>query len=51
MYLIEDGRKGGNNRNISDSEIEKFLSEFKEAAEKDKIITVEEIALEIVLKS
>ena len=45
-YLIEDGRKGGNNRNISDEDREKFLKQFEESAEKGQIITVSEIAKE-----
>ena len=43
--LIEDGRKGGNNRNMSDEEAEEFLKRFKEEAEKGEIITVEQIAV------
>jgi transposase len=42
--LIEDGRKGGNNRNMSDEEAASFMSQFEETAKKGQILTVEEIA-------
>ncbi len=42
--LISDGRKGGNHRNASEAEEEEFISEFEEAANKGKVVTVEEIA-------
>ena len=42
--LQSDGRKGGNHQNMSDEEGEKFLSGFKEAAERGEIITIGEIA-------
>ena len=43
-YLIEDDRKGGNNRNASHEEEEKFLEQFKKAAQNGQIITVADIA-------
>ena len=43
-YLVEDDRKGGNHRNASPQEEEKFLEQFKEAAEKGQVITVADIA-------
>ena len=43
--LRSDGRKGGNNRNMTDMEEKVFLSQFEEEAKKGEIITVEEIAL------
>jgi transposase len=42
--LLADGRKGGNHRNASDSEEQAFIVQFKEAAEKGQVVTVEEIA-------
>ena len=45
-YLIEDDRKGGNSSNLSEVDRENFLSQFKEAAEKGELITVEGIAKE-----
>jgi len=42
--LISDGRKGGNNRNMSDVEAEEFLERFEERAKNGQIITIEEIA-------
>jgi len=42
--LLEDGRKGGNNRNMNEGEAAEFLDTFKRQAEKGEIITVEEIA-------
>jgi transposase len=42
--LLEDGRKGGNNRNMNEAEATEFLDKFKQQAEKGEIITVEEIA-------
>jgi transposase len=44
-YLVEDGRKGGNNRNASEAEERKFLSQFEKAARSGQIITVEEISV------
>jgi transposase len=43
--LLADGRKGGNHRNASDFEEEEFISQFKEAAEKGQVVTVDEIAI------
>jgi len=42
--LVSDGRKGGNNRNMSKAEAEAFLREFEEQAQKGQVITVEAIA-------
>jgi len=42
--LLSDGRKGGNNRNMSKAEAEAFLREFEEQAERGQVITVEAIA-------
>ncbi len=43
--MILDGRKGGNHRNASDDEEKQFIAEFEEAAQKGKVVSVEEIAL------
>ena len=43
-YLIEDGRKGGNNRNMSEDEEKAFLEQFKEAAKNGQIITASDFA-------
>jgi transposase len=42
--LASDGRAGGNNQNMSDSEAKEFLKKFVESAEKGEIITVSAIA-------
>jgi transposase len=42
--LLQDGRKGGNNRNMSETEAKEFLSKFEEQAKLGQIITVEAIA-------
>jgi len=42
--LLSDGRKGGNNRNMTKEEAEAFLGEFEEQAKKGQVITVEAIA-------
>ena len=42
--LLKDGRKGGNNRNMSNEEAERFLEQFEKQSEKGQIITIEEIA-------
>ena len=42
--LVKDGRKGGNNRNMSKTEAEAILREFEEQAKKGQMITVEAIA-------
>jgi transposase len=42
--LVEDGRKGGNHRNMSESEEEQFLSRFKSAAEKGELTNINDIA-------
>ena len=42
--LCNDGRKGGNNRNLTDEEEKAFLSKFEEAAKNGQLTTVEEIA-------
>ena len=42
--LISDGRKGGNNRNMTKEEAEKFLEQFEKNAEAGQINTVREIA-------
>ena len=42
--LLRDGRKGGNNRNMSKEEEEAFLNQFKEAAQNGQITTVADIA-------
>lgn len=43
--LLYDGRKGGNNRIMTEEEADKFLNQFDEQAEKGQVITVEEIAI------
>ena len=43
-YLIEDDRKGGARRNISEEKEKKFLEQFKKSAEEGQIITISEIA-------
>ena len=42
--LLRDGRKGGNNRNMSKEEEEAFLNQFREAAQNGQITTVADIA-------
>jgi len=42
--LLQDGRKGGNNRNMTDEEEKVFLEGFEEAAKNGRIITIAEIA-------
>ena len=42
--FLRDGRKGGNNRNMSEAEAAEFLSNFEEQAKNGQIITVEDIA-------
>lgn len=42
--LIEDGRKGGNNCNMTTDEEKAFLSQFEEAAKSGQIITISDIA-------
>jgi len=39
-----DGRRGGNNRIMSEDESAEFLKQFESAASEGKIITIEEIA-------
>ena len=41
--LMEDGRKGGNSRNMSYTEETAFLKQFEETAHKGQVITVSEI--------
>ena len=41
--LLRDGRKGGNNRNMSKEQEEEFLNQFKEAAQNGQITTVGDI--------
>jgi len=41
--IAQDGRKGGNHRNMTFSEEEEFLDNFKKDAESGKILTVSEI--------
>ena len=42
--LYKDGRKGGNNRNLTAEEEKAFLATFEEAAKEGQITTVSEIA-------
>jgi transposase len=42
--LCKDGRKGGNNRNMSDSEELEFIAQFAEASKVGQVTTVSEIA-------
>ena len=42
--LCTDGRKGGNNRNMTEEAEKAFLSGFEEAAKSGQMTTVEEIA-------
>ena len=41
--LLKDGRKGGNNRNMSEAEAAEFLRRFEEQARNGQVITVEAI--------
>ena len=42
--LCSDGRKGGNNRNMTEAEEKAFLAGFEESAKSGQVTTVEEIA-------
>jgi transposase len=42
--LLQDNRKGGNNRNMTPEEEKRFLSQFEEAARNGQIITISDIA-------
>ena len=42
--MVTDGRKGGNNKQMSDEEASEFLKQFEEKAGCGEIITVGEIA-------
>ena len=42
--LIKDGRKGGNHRNMSETEAKIFLDKFADLAIKGQIITIDDIA-------
>lgn len=42
--FLEDGRKGGNNRVMSEEDAQKFLSAFEENAKTGQIITIEDVA-------
>jgi len=42
--LASDGRKGGNNRNMNETEAAEFLQQFEDQAKEGQIITVEGIA-------
>jgi len=42
--LLRDGRKGGNNRNMSDEEAKAFIAQFEKVAESGKVLTVSDIA-------
>jgi transposase len=42
--LLNDGRKGGNNRNMSKEEAEIFMDQFREQAEKGQVITAVDIS-------
>jgi transposase len=43
--LCKDGRKGGNNRNMTEAQEKAFLSKFEETAKKGTLTSVEEIAV------
>jgi transposase len=43
-YFVEEHRKGGNHRNMSETEEAEFLERFKGLAEKGQITTIAEIA-------
>lgn len=43
--LLCDGRKGGNNRIMTEDEACKFLNQYDEQAQNGQVITVEEIAI------
>ena len=42
--ILEDGRKGGNNRNMSEEEGNEFLRKYEEEAKNGKIIGIGEIS-------
>lgn len=42
--LMTDGRKGGNNRSMSEEQAAEFLKEFEEKAGSGQIITIDEMA-------
>ena len=42
--LLRDGRKGGNNRNMTNEQAAEFLKQFEEQAKNGQIITVGDIA-------
>jgi len=42
--LCQDGRKGGNNRNMTCEEEKEFLAGFEEAARRGQVTTIEKIA-------
>jgi len=43
-HLKSDGRKGGNNRHMNESDAEEFLMRFKEKAIDGQVVSVEEIS-------
>jgi len=45
-YFLEEHRKGGNNRNLSQEDSKKILKKFIEKAEKGQVTSVEEIKKE-----
>jgi len=42
--LIEDGRKGGNNRNMTEAEAAAFLQKYEEQAQSGQVITAKGLA-------
>ena len=42
--FIKDGRKGGNNRHMDESEASKFLEQFSEKAGKGQVVALDEMA-------
>jgi len=44
--LLEDGRKGGNHRNMNEEEAREFLGQFKEMADKGQVVSINEISKE-----
>ena len=42
--LVADGRKGGNNKQMSEEKAKEFLEQYKVRAERGEIITINEIA-------
>jgi transposase len=42
--FISDGRKGGNNRHMSEAEAMEFLEQFREKAIKGQVVSIDEIA-------